>query len=80
MDKKLLTISIAAYNVQNYITETLTPFLDEKYNETLEVFVIDDGGKDSTAQIAKGFADRNQAARAIVQDALNSVPAPTETR
>ena len=23
MDKKLLTISIAAYNVQNYITETL---------------------------------------------------------
>ena len=30
--------------------------------------------------IAKGFADRNQAARAIVQDALSSVPAPTETR
>ena len=58
MDKKLLTISIAAYNVQNYITETLTPFLDEKYNDMLEVFVIDDGGKDSTAQIAKGFAER----------------------
>ena len=35
MDKKLLTISIAAYNVQNYITETLTPFLDEKYNDML---------------------------------------------
>lgn len=55
---KILTISIAAYNVESYIKDTLdsitgTPLIDE-----LEVFVIDDGGKDSTIDIANQYAER----------------------
>ena len=53
---KVLTISIAAYNVEKYIEKCLKSFSNHKFDDILEVFIIDDGGKDGTVKIAQKFA------------------------
>ena len=55
---KILTISIAAYNVRDYIRQTLDSLTDERVIDALEVFVVDDGGTDGTLDIAKEYAAR----------------------
>lgn len=55
---KLLTISIAAYNVEQYIEKTISSCLSEKINDFIEVLVIDDGATDGTVQIAKQFENQ----------------------
>lgn len=54
--EKLLTISIAAYNMEKYIREALEPLTDARVIDNLEIFVIDDGGTDHTLEIAKEYA------------------------
>lgn len=58
MGEKILTVSIAAYNVEIFIRKALESLLDEETAPLLEVFVIDDGGTDRTLEIAKEFAAR----------------------
>lgn len=55
---KILTISIAAYNVEEYIKETLDSLCDKEVISDLEIFVVDDGGKDKTLEIAKEYSSR----------------------
>ena len=52
---KRLTISIAAYNVEQYIRSTLESCIIPEI-ELLDVIVVDDGAKDSTAMIADEYA------------------------
>lgn len=51
---KILTISIAAYNVEKYIKNALDSVLVDNI-EDLEILVEDDGGTDSTANIVKEY-------------------------
>ena len=51
---KILTVSIAAYNVQEFIKKTLESVLVNKIDD-LEVLVEDDGGTDGTADIVKEY-------------------------
>lgn len=53
---KVLTISIAAYNMEKYISQTLNSLLDERIIDELEIFVVDDGGQDHTLDIAREYA------------------------
>lgn len=55
---KLLTISIAAYNVDHYIRKTLDSLVIPEIMKYLEVFVIDDGGYDNTFLIAKEYENK----------------------
>ena len=55
---KILTISIAAYNVEQYIRQALNSIIDESVIDELEVFVVDDGGTDQTLEIAKEYAEK----------------------
>jgi len=55
---KLLTLSIAAYNVECFLKNTLNSLSDSRYVDKLEVFVIDDGGNDNSIEIAKSFEKR----------------------
>lgn len=59
MNKKILTVSVAAYNVEAYIRECLTAFLslDDLLGE-IEVLIVDDGGTDGTRDIAMEFVIR----------------------
>lgn len=55
---KILTISIAAYNMEKYIKETLDSLVDERIIEELEIFIVDDGGTDHTLEIAQEYAQK----------------------
>ena len=52
---KLLTISIAAYNVESTLEDALSPFCECENKDKLEVLIIDDGSKDETAEIGKEY-------------------------
>lgn len=52
MNNKILTISVAAYNVENTLDKTLASFNDQRVKNDIEVLIIDDGSKDNTKDIA----------------------------
>ena len=53
--EKILTISIAAYNVESYIRKTLDSLITSGSIDALQILVVDDGGKDGTLQIVKEY-------------------------
>ncbi len=55
---KVLTISIAAYNSEQYIQKALDSLITTEIIDDLEIFVIDDGGTDATLRIAQTYAER----------------------
>lgn len=55
--KKILSISIAAYNVEKYIEETLDSILSSKYKNDIEILITNDGSKDKTGDIIKKYSD-----------------------
>ena len=52
---KVLTISIASYNVEGYIREILDEIAKCNMREYIEALVIDDGGTDGTKDIAQKY-------------------------
>ena len=52
---KVLTISIAAYNVSEFLKETLESFSNVFNDESIEVIVVNDGSKDNTKEIALAY-------------------------
>lgn len=55
---KVLTISIAAYQVESYLEQTLNSLLLPEVLEDIEVLVVDDGSTDRTADIARQYQER----------------------
>lgn len=55
--EKILTVSIAAYNVEKYIRKTLESCINPQIMDEIEVIVVNDGSKDNTANIAKEYVD-----------------------
>ncbi len=58
MKQKLLTISVAAYNVADYIEEALSSLIVPEFMDDLEVLIVDDGATDNTLEIARTFSDQ----------------------
>ena len=57
MNEKILTISIAAYNVEKYLEATLESItLEPEVMQQLEVIIEDDGSTDGTTEIAKRYS------------------------
>ncbi len=55
---KLLTISIAAYNVEKYIDKLLGSIIATDMNEEIEVLVVNDGSQDKTEFIASQYEQK----------------------
>lgn len=55
MKEKLLTVSIAAYNVEQYIRQALESLVVPEVMNDIEVLIVNDGSKDSTSAIAHEF-------------------------
>lgn len=45
---KILSISIPSYNIEQYIDECISSFIDERIIDKIEVIIVNDGSKDST--------------------------------
>lgn len=58
MSKKILTISIAAYNVSETIDECLSHFVNCKRLDDLEILIINDGSTDDTTEKVKKYTDK----------------------
>lgn len=55
MMNKILSISVAAYNVEDVIEKCLDSFVNSKYLDDIEILVINDGSKDSTEKIVNRY-------------------------
>jgi hypothetical protein len=66
----LLTIIVAAYNVEGYIEEALESLLSQPHIDRVSIIVVDDGSSDDTFAAAKIVADRDGGAhiRLVRQD------------
>lgn len=55
---KILTVSIAAYNVAPYLRQALDSCIIPEIMDELEVLVINDGSTDATPEIAKEYVEK----------------------
>lgn len=55
LNDKILTISVAAYNVEKYINKALDSLIDNEILDKIEVIVVDDGSTDNTLSIIKKY-------------------------
>lgn len=55
---KLLTLAIAAYNMEEYLSKCLDSVTRFDVPDTLEVIVINDGSKDKTSEIAHQYENK----------------------
>jgi glycosyltransferase involved in cell wall biosynthesis len=55
---KILSIIVPAYNMENYLERCLDSVLNHKWDEDLEVIVVNDGSKDRTLQIALAYKEK----------------------
>jgi glycosyltransferase involved in cell wall biosynthesis len=55
---KVLSVSVAAYNVEMTLHEALEPFCNCRNMDKLDVMIINDGSTDMTAQIAREYEER----------------------
>ncbi len=53
--EKILSVSVAAYNVQEFIRTNLDSFVNSEVREDIEVLVTDDGSKDETPNIVSEY-------------------------
>ena len=56
--EKTLSISIAAYNVEKFLKNTLASLVAPEIMDDIEVLIVDDGSKDNTATIGKEFEEK----------------------
>jgi len=54
---KTLTVTVPAYNVENYLDQCLSSFICEEILNDIEVLVIDDGSRDQTPEIARKYVE-----------------------
>ncbi len=56
--QKLLTFSVASYNIEKYIDKLMHSVLKPEVLDKIEVLVVNDGSKDKTAKIAKEYEEK----------------------
>lgn len=58
MDTKLLSIIIPTYNMEKYLPRCLDSLLIKENLNLLEIWVVNDGSKDNSSEIAHQYADK----------------------
>ena len=56
--EKILTISVAAYNLEKLITKNLDSVINSKVRDKIEIIVTDDESKDNTAKIVEKYEEK----------------------
>lgn len=55
MNNKILSISVAAYNLEKLISRNIESFIKSEVKDKLEIIVTDDESKDNTAEIVERY-------------------------
>lgn len=55
----LLTIVVAAYNIEGYVEEALESLLSQPYIDAMRIVVVDDGSRDETYAAARAIVERD---------------------
>ncbi len=76
---KTLSISVAAYNMEKLIRQNLDSFVHSSVADEVEVLVIDDGSKDSTADIVREYEAKFPGVVRLIQQE-NAGPGSTVNR
>lgn len=58
MSNKILSISVAAYNLEKLISKNIESFVNSEVRDKLEIIVTDDESKDNTAQIVQEYVNK----------------------
>ncbi len=66
MGKSLVSVVIPVYNMEQYLAETLDSVLASDY-PSLEVIVMDDGSKDRSLEIARGYEGKDTRIKVYTQ-------------
>ena len=56
--QKVISFSIAAYNIEVYAKQLLDSFIDEKTMDEIEVLIINDGSNDQTVNICQEYVNK----------------------
>ena len=56
--RKVLSVSIAAYNVDKYLNDVLSCFLAEEVLKKSEIIIVSDGSTDQTPVIARKYVEK----------------------
>ena len=59
MEKRLISIIIPVYNVEEYIEQCIQSVINQTYKK-LEIILIDDGSLDKSGKICDAYADRDK--------------------
>lgn len=65
--KKLLTVVVPTYNVEQYIEQNLQSLEIPELLDALEVLIVSDGSMDSSVEIAQRFVDRHPETYRIIE-------------
>jgi glycosyltransferase involved in cell wall biosynthesis len=57
MDDSLVSVIVAVYNGENYLSQALESVLKQSF-QNIEIIIVDDGSSDNTAELAKSYCDR----------------------
>ena len=63
---QLISIVVPFYNCENYLEECIQSLLSQEYNN-IEIILINDGSKDSSGEIAKKYAMKDNRIRLVEQ-------------
>lgn len=55
---KTLSVSIAAYNAQQFIEECLDSLIEERIIDDIEVLIVNDGSTDNTKEVVQLYVDK----------------------
>lgn len=59
MSEKILSISVAAYNVEQFLEKTLSSLIcDEQTLDALDIIIVNDGSKDGTSCVAERYVQQ----------------------
>ena len=54
----LISVIVPIYNAEKYLDRCIQSIINQKYKE-LEIILVDDGSKDSSLEICKSYADKD---------------------
>ena len=56
--EKILSIVVPAYNVEKYLDQCLSSFVNTEVLRDIEILIINDGSTDRTAEIAEKYCEK----------------------